>query len=509
MAAKYNADSINGRVRATLERYPHLTTALALRVAAMVDFPQLTYEAPGVLHNACRKVLAQGGENSAYTVDVEEEGPPDESGWRVDNEYYTWESKKQGKAFRRLVTDVDEMFFSYSSHGLNLTQVQMLQDFGLSMWEWNTLKARLLLQKLSHVFSPHTVAITPGAEMEAMMEAKMARRYEKQGPLIERAHRNVAVKELNKLLVRQEEKEARLQRMALELSDLLPGLKYRYVARAPQLADGPNHLVFSIADPHMGAEVKELLNAPRYDHQMLYHYADQLIARVNARGAANVYIAGLGDYIESFGGANHANTFLGLNKDMAGAGGVFAALEFFSYLVERIYNVREIWGVSGNHDRTSNSGKEDTRGEAAHLLFGLLKERYRHSGIQISYRYDVLVREVDGICYLLTHMHLGLARGDKNLADTIAKHRIHGLYCVVLGAHLHSRITKMDTEDSCVRHSPSFFTGNGYSSDGGWSTLAGFLTSENISGSGWPRVVDEPLFPAAFALNRKALHSLV
>lgn len=494
-------------------QYPAIGLPIDLTNKILAEYPHLLAMKHS-LRNRCSDAIhaqrkAAVGPQVAQGLPVEpvEVGP--EAPWRVENDYYAWESKVDGKQFYRAVADVDEMFFAYSSHGLNLTQVQMLQDFGLSSWEWNTLKARLMLQKLSHVFSPYTVSITPPDQLERMMEDKMARRYEKQGPLIERAHRNAAVKELNKRLAQQESQEARMERLTLELSDLLPAVKYRYVARAPRMVNGPEHLVFTIADPHIGAEVKQLLNAPRYDHQMLYHYADQLIERINARGAANVYIAGLGDYIESFAGANHANTFLGLNKDLAGAGGVFAALEFFSYLIERIYNVREVWGVSGNHDRTSNRKDEDTRGEAAHLLFGLLKERYRHTGILIAYRYDVLVRVVDNICYLLTHMHLGLAKGDKNLAETIARHRVRGYYCVVLGAHLHSRITKMDTEDSCVRHSPSFFTGNGYSSDGGWSSLAGFLTSENINNSGYPRVVDEPLFPAAFITNQVALQSLV
>ena len=443
------------------------------------------------------------------TTSVSEEEPGEEQSWRVDDEHYTWESKKLGKVFRRRVVDVDQMFFAYSIHGLNMSQVQMMHDFGLSTWEWNTLKNRLMLQKLSNVFSPYTVSLTPSDQLENMMQAKMAQRYEKQGPLIERAHTKAAVKELNKVLSKQQQKEADLQRLVLELSDLLPTTKYRYVARAPQHIAGPNHLVVSIADPHIGAEVKKLLNAPRYDQTILYHYADQFIERVNARGAANVYLNGLGDFVESFGGANHANTFLSLNKDLAGARGVFAALEFFSYLISKINNVREIWGVSGNHDRTSNRKDEDTRGEAAFMLFGLLSERYRNTAIQVFYRPDILVRAVDNICYLNTHMHLSLASNDSKLATTIAKHRIPGLYCVVMGAHLHSRITKMDTDDYCVRHSPSFFTGNGFSSDGGFTTLAGFLTSETIADSGYPRVVDEPLYSASFSLNQTAQESLV
>jgi len=440
---------------------------------------------------------------------VEEQGPAEEAApWEIIDGNYTWQNK-QGNYFCRAIADVDEMFYAYSRHGLNLSQVQMIHDFGLSLWEWNTLKSRVLLQKESNIFSPHTVNTTPVNLLESMIAVKMARRYERLGPLIERTYRDTAVKELNKVLLAQEKKDARLQRLALELSDLLPQLKYRYVARAPKRVDGPEHLIASIADPHIGAEVKRLLNGPRYDNQMLYHYADQFIERINARGAANVYLNGLGDFIESFAGANHANTFLSLNKDLAGAGGIFGALEFFSYLVEKIYNVREIWGVSGNHDRTSNRKDEDTRGEGAFMLFGLLKERYSRTDIKVLYRPDVLVRVVDGICYLNTHMHLELAKNEKKLADTIARHRVQGLYCVVMGAHLHSRITKMDTDDSCVRHSPSFFTGNGYSSDGGYSTLAGFLTSENINNSGYPRVVDEPLYPANFHLNQVATCSFV
>ena len=437
------------------------------------------------------------------TTVVEEEAPGDETGYRVNDEHYCWQSKKLGLTFRRRVVDVDEMFYAYSEHGLNLSQVQMQHDFGLSMWEWNTLKARLMLQKKSNVFSPHTIARTPPGELEATMEAKMSRRYEKQGPLLERAHRNAAVKQLNKVLAEQDGRQARLQQVVAELADLLPAVKYRYVARAPRATDGPDHLVFTLADPHVGAEVKRLLNAPRYDEAVLYQYADQLIARINARGAAQVYLAGLGDYVESFTGLSHINSWLQMDKEKVRAGGIRAAVAFFAYLIEGIANLVEIWGVSGNHDRASSDKKEDSRGEAAELIFLFLEERYARVGIAVYYRYDLLVREVDGICYILGHSHLNMLANEKKAIETIARHRIPGRYCVLLSAHLHTRIVKLDSDDCRWVFAPSFFTGNNYSSDGGWSTLAGFLTIEN-AGSGHPRIVDEPLAIAAFAPARLA-----
>ena len=440
---------------------------------------------------------------AAGTTPVEEEVPGDETSWRVADEHYCWQSKKLGKNFRRRVVDVDEMFYAYSEHGLNLSQVQMQHDFGLSMWEWNTLKARLMLQKKSNVFSPHTVAQTPPERLEAMMEAKMARRYEKQGPLLERAHRNAAVKQLNKVLAEQDGRHARLQQMVSELADLLPAVKYRYVARAPRATNGPEHLVFTVADTHIGAQIKKLLNAPRYDREVLYRYADQLIACINARGAANVYLAGLGDYGESFTGLSHVNSWLQMDAEVVRAGAIRAAVEFFAYLIERIHNLREIWGVSGNHDRVSANNKEDSRGEAADILFMFLEERYARVGIAIHYRYDLLVRVVDRICYMLGHSHLNQLANEKKAIETIGRHRVPGLYCVLLSAHLHTRIVKLDSDDCRWVFAPSFFTGNNYSSDGGWSTLAGFLTIEN-NGMDFPRIIDEPLSIAAFAPARLA-----
>ena len=440
---------------------------------------------------------------AADPIIVEEEAPGDETGWQVADGHYCWESKKLNKAFRRRVADVDEMFYAYSLHGLNLSQVQMLNDFGLSMWEWNTLKARLMLQKQSNVFSPHTVASTPPAQLEAMMEAKMARRYERQGPLIERAHRNAAVKQLNKVLAEREGRDTRLQQMVSELADLLPTVKYRYVARAPRATNGPGHLVFTLADPHIGAQVKKLLNAPRYNREVLYQYADQLIERINARGAANVYLAGLGDYAESFTGLSHINSWLQMDHEVVRAGAVRACVEFFAYLIEGIYNLKEVWGVSGNHDRVSADKKEDSRGEAADIIFMFLEERYAKVGIAIHYRYDLLVREVDSLCYILGHSHLNMLANEKKAIETIARHRVPGRYCVLLSAHLHTRIVKLDSDDCRWVFAPSFFTGNNYSSEGGWSTLAGFLTIEN-SGQNLPRIVDEPLSVAAFAPARLA-----
>jgi hypothetical protein len=510
MANQHSPNTIAELARKALADNPHLTTPAALADYLRLLHEQVAQANRGATYITCKRVLDKAGVQPSIVDQVLEEATAEEQEepWRVEDGNFKW-SSKQG-AFCRAVEEVDEMFFAYSKHGRNKTQVQMINDFGLSNWEWNTLKARLKLQKNSNVFSEYTVSITPKDELEPMMEAKMARRYDRLGPLLERAHTEVAVNQLNKVLLRQDEKQASLQRLALELADQLPVVKYRFVARTnTNYLGGPEHLVVPFADPHVGAQIKQLLNAPRYDERVLYRYADQLIAAVNARHAANVYLAGLGDFIESFSGLNHCNTWLQLDAEKVGAGGIKAALEFVSYLVERIFNVREIWGVSGNHDRTSADNKLDTKGEAAMLLFMLLAERYRKTGVQVLYRYDVLVRVIDNICYLLTHGHLGVGKGDKGLTETIARHRVPGHYCVAILGHLHSRITKLDTDDSRVLHAPSLFTGNTYSSENGWSTLAGFITCENAGGSGYPRVIDEPLYPAAFALNTTAQQSML
>ena len=67
-------------------------------------------------------------------------------------------------------------------------------------------------------------------------------------------------------------------------------------------------------------------------------------------------------------------------------------------------------------------------------------------------------------------------------------------FTILLTAHLHSRMVKLDSHNKRHLVVPSLFTGNAYSENLGFTSTAGFLQISN-DGHGFPRVIDETLRP--------------
>lgn len=263
--------------------------------------------------------------------------------------------------------------------------------------------------------------------------------------------------------------------------------------------------VFKMADFHMGADISQILKTPDFNHNTIIHYFDLIAQYINSRKYEKVYVSLLGDFIESFTGLNHRDTWKGIRKDGYGIKVVrFAHGILRDHLYCKIKNLEWVGFVSGNHDRTTDKTDGDQQGGAAEAL---------HWAFQMECNTDsewhpiLLSKEIDGICYIDTHGHLGISK--QEIAQIVFKYGKQGMYNIFCKGHKHTReqkrrwtktlmqinnqdVVSYDEADFRAITVPPLFTGNFYSQSNDWNGLAGFVEFYN-NGRGYPIFVDYTL----------------
>jgi phage terminase large subunit GpA-like protein len=121
---------------------------------------------------------------------------------------------------------IDTLFYYYSSNGLGYSQTQMINKFNLKTWEWNSIKSRLSLTKLSHIFSPYTVENTPKDQLGNMIEEKMNKLFSQVGYQVEEKYNKTLLKTYKKKLTELTDQELQIQTIITELADLLPTIEF-------------------------------------------------------------------------------------------------------------------------------------------------------------------------------------------------------------------------------------------------------------------------------------------
>lgn len=260
------------------------------------------------------------------------------------------------------------------------------------------------------------------------------------------------------------------------------------------------------ADFHLGAYVDDLIRSEKFNIDVLVEYLCKTADIINSKGYKEVHVAMLGDFIESFTGLNHANSWKGLGKGMFGVNAVILCNEVLvDSFLSRINNLKKCYLVSGNHDRVTSEKEIDQKGEIGQLLAYMLERSMPEVGF--GYHPMVLNPVVDGISYVLTHGHLPFS--NRELAKILFDYGRQGMFNVLLKGHLHSRETKktykgksmiwndqvvvqMDEVDYRVLTAPAMFTGNFFSESLGFSSSAGFLEIQN-NGKGKINVFDYSL----------------
>lgn len=239
--------------------------------------------------------------------------------------------------------------------------------------------------------------------------------------------------------------------------------------------------VIPLADFHIGAYIRGLLNTQNYDIDIVVNMLDEVAVEINKQGYSEVHVAFLGDIIESFTGKNHENSFKSIGFGQYGFNVFISAYEILENFLGKVNNLKKVYGVSGNHDRHSSSNKLDTEGDVLKGLMYFLDQRI---DVEVEYNPLVVNAIIDNISYVFTHGHHGLAR--KSIEKIILDYGVQGMYNVVLQGHLHKRgnskpvITNTETiySDSALYMGvicPSLFTGNFFSEALGYTSNPGFL----------------------------------
>ena len=241
--------------------------------------------------------------------------------------------------------------------------------------------------------------------------------------------------------------------------------------------------VITIADLHIGAKTKGLKLTDDYSYKIVIERLGEIASKVNSLNKKEVHLIMLGDFIESFTGMNHPNSWKGLEYEAYGAEVIINAYKIINAFIKSINNLSSINMVAGNHDRVTNSSKEDSFGDAAKLLHFMLE---KDSSIPVDFDPIMLSKKIDGINYLMTHNHLGL--GKRDIGKICFDYGDQSRYNVLLGGHWHSRVTKKYySKESIVADEanyraisvPSIFSGNFYSESNGWSSTSGYNIIEN------------------------------
>lgn len=249
--------------------------------------------------------------------------------------------------------------------------------------------------------------------------------------------------------------------------------------------------VHSLADFHIGAMVKDLINTQDFDITILAKRLSQIAEEINSENNKENYIFILGDLIESFTGLNHINSWKSMQTGAYGANVMIIAYELILGFLEQINNLKRVYIIAGNHDRVTASNKEDQDGDAAKMIAYFLGTK-----LPVVFNSRVISVVIDNINYILHHGDKSFAKGD--IADIILAHKKGDCFTVVLSGHLHTRgkkerETQILADDKKYRAyiNPALFTGNQYSEDLGFTSVAGYYTIENRNGL--PRVIDNPL----------------
>ena len=248
-----------------------------------------------------------------------------------------------------------------------------------------------------------------------------------------------------------------------------------------------------LSDFHIGAKVTDMLQTDDFSYDVVVDRLNQAAEQINRLNYETVEVAMLGDFIETFTGLNHMNSWQQLEYGGYGANVTIIAYNILRDFLVQINNLGKVTVVSGNHDRTTIKADIDSHGGVAQILAFMLEQ----SGFDIKFDHALVSENIDGIRYIFTHNHLGLSKND--MVQTFWEYGEQGVYNVLLGGHYHSRRGKTQYKkidnihwDQANYRSISvapIFTGNWYSESNGWSSTSGITILEN-NGDGRPNVFD-------------------
>jgi len=428
---------------------------------------------------------AKGRTYEKKTVVVEEDKP----------KFYVSKKDKVKWEYKHGVIEIDlgtldQIFYEYSKHGLNLTQTRIQNKHGLTAIQWQSLKRTFDLVKDSDVFT-HVSLERHDPETQCQMIAdKIAEKYSAKNmrAIVEYEDTKQRGRAYEKAIKKAAMLDHRRQMFETELFDYVSKAKAVTVktTKGKTLID---EAVCHICDLHIGADIEEEHNLPAYNVDVISKKLSQVAEETNAKNAKRVTVFINGDLIETFTGLSHINSWKNIDKKYGyGVKATIKAVEIISEFLSKVNNLHEVVIVAGNHDRVTSNNKEDVTGEVVQWIHYTLEAKFGHL-FKLDWASDVSTRVIGGICYIVTHGHLALSK--KPSAEIINQYGVHGMFCIILEGHWHTRKIKNDGLNYRHLTCPSIFTGNDYSKNLGFNTKSGFLFI--YASEGYPIVIDYPI----------------
>jgi predicted phosphodiesterase len=407
--------------------------------------------------------------------------------WKVIDGHYNW---KAARGVINLPVDfIDELFYQYSEHGLNLTQTEIINKYDLKVWQWTSIKNTLQLYKKANIFSPHTVEITPPEDLSKMIEEKLKKVFGSVGYQIESQYKKQLSKEYKKVI--QKEAERDLQRLTLltELTDLIPQ-SLAEVKPALRSSINPRGRIYNafIFDVHYGAE-QRTNNQPLYSPEMTEDMLNQMADEINALGASEVNLFFGGDNIETATGLNHLDSWKGIARGFYGSQLIIKAYKLFVNFISKVNNVKAIYAVPGNHDRMTEKKDADSQGFMAEIIFELIRLSFGNK-IPVFYDEKVISVNIDNIQYIMSHGHFKFT--SINPAELILEYGDPQVFNLIISGHYHNRQIQKDGKNYRQLRCASLFPGNDFSQNLGFTSLPGFMLATN-NGTDKPQIIDCPL----------------
>lgn len=409
-----------------------------------------------------------------------------EQRFRVKKGIISWKFKRG--VIELEVDELDQIFYEYSKHGLNMSQVQVQNKHGFDALQWQSLKRTFDLVKDSDVFSPYSLSLVSDKEACDMIAKKIGEKYAPKNmrAVVEYEDRKQTKKAYESAIKRVADLDYRFQILETAILDYVGSVKEVLVRKSKDTVI--DDAIAVVDDIHGGADVKGSFNLPAYNWKVVEKRLSQVASDINSRKAKRNTIVLGGDLIESFTGLNHINSWQNLSDQNGyGVDSVVKVAEELTKWLQTIDNVHEVIIISGNHDRVTSNNKEDVEGQVAKLVSYILGGQFGKS-FKVTWDNLIVRRKFGGCGYLFLHGDKGLA---KKKGDLVGQYGYKGIYNIAFLGHLHTRKVMTDTLEYRVVHVPSIFSGNPYSKRGGWSTLAGYTYA--YTQAKHPVVIDVPL----------------
>ena len=324
------------------------------------------------------------------------------------------------------VQEIDEMFYSFSKHGANLTGEQMLEKYELKPEVWHMIKNRLRLYKDSNVISPYTAENTDEEELEEKVVDATHRHIDTLKQKMVRTHEKLYGEEAKRAM-----KVVANQEYALSnLRAFLEGYKPREFSFVPRLLS-PDYppLTIAMSDFHFGKKgTSDIVRRMSY-------IRDYILSQPNC----DIQIISLGDLGEAFveGGMHPGQE---TNMELTGFELMMFIVNVFERFLEDIYKsgktIRFV-GIGGNHDRLGKTHSEDQARTGALVIYELLKRGLSKTEIQV----DILRNSVNAFDYGDTRFII--AHGDdgfsnKKPEDVLWKNGDNSKHNVILNGDKHN-----------------------------------------------------------------------